>query len=341
MERKLLLVVIIGALTAFHCSGDAQSRDIALWPEIEPYQTDYLKVSDIQEIYYELCGNPEGIPVFMLHGGPGGSCSPYMRRFCNPERFHIVLHDQRGAGRSRPAGEIRENTTQYLVEDIERLRKLLDVEKMILFGGSWGSTLALAYAEIYPEHVAGMVLRGIFTAARDEIDYFYHGGVRLFFPDVYDKLLSTLDKSDHKRVHTALMEKILGNDDIQKQVYAEAWTRYEMRISGLHVPDALVESYMEGFGEKAIFQFGLLENYYMANDCFLPDDQILNNASHIGEIRTIMVNGRYDAICPPRNAYRLHQLLPNSELIIAEEAGHWMGEPPIESALLNAMRTFE
>ena len=340
-RNALVHLMAVATISFAGCSGDASDSAISLWPEIEPYETGFLRVSDVHEIYYELCGNPEGRPVFVLHGGPGGSCSPYMRRFFDPDKFFIVLHDQRGAGRSVPKGEIRENTTQHLVEDIERLRKHVNVEKMILFGGSWGSTLALAYAETYPENVAGMVLRGVFTAARDEIDYFYHGGARLFFPDVHDRLLSTLDETDHHRIHAALMEKILGEDDAQRRAFADAWARYEMRLSGLHVPDDLVEQYMEQFGEEAIFQFGLLENYYMAKDCFLGGDWILRNTDRIEDIPTIIVNGRYDAICPPRNAYRLHRRLPNSKLIIAEQAGHWMGEPPVERALLKAMKEFE
>lgn len=340
MRRERLFGGVLFAMLSFSARA-SENGGAALWPEIEPYHADFLPVSDLHEIYYELCGNPAGTPVFVLHGGPGGSCSPYMRRFFDPAVFHVVLHDQRGAGRSKPPGEIRENTTRYLVEDIERLREHLDVERMILFGGSWGSTLALAYAETYPDRVAGMILRGIFTAAEDEIEYFYHGGVGLFFPEVYDGLLSRLEENEHARVHEALMEKITGADEERGRAYAEAWTRYELRISGLHVPDTAVDSILEELGEEAVFQFGLLENYYMANDCFLGGDRILKNAGRIGNIRTIIVNGRYDAICPPRNAYRLHRLLPDSELILVEKAGHWMGEPPVERELLEAVRRFE
>jgi proline iminopeptidase len=187
---RKVTIIVFSIFFVFNCSSN--NDEIKLWPEIEPYQTGYLKVSEIHEIFYELCGNPSGKPVFVLHGGPGGNCSPYMRRFFNPDKFLIILHDQRGAGKSRPYAEIRENTTQHLVADIDRLRTHLNSGKIILFGGSWGSTLALAYGEMYPQNVNGMILRGIFTATKGEIDHFYHGGVSKFFPEVYDKFIDSL-----------------------------------------------------------------------------------------------------------------------------------------------------
>ncbi|NIO20887.1 MAG: alpha/beta fold hydrolase, partial [Candidatus Aenigmarchaeota archaeon] len=197
-RNRWTILIFLSVISLFSffldaCQGAKNPvEETRLWPPIEPFQSGYLKVSDIHEIYYELSGNSEGKPVFFLHGGPGGSSSPYMRQFCDPDKFLMVLSDQRGAGKSIPYGEIKENTTQHLVEDIERLRKHLKLEKIILFGGSWGTTLAIAYAEAYPENVSGMVLRGVFMATKEEIDHFYHGGVGRYFPEIYEALLSTL-----------------------------------------------------------------------------------------------------------------------------------------------------
>jgi proline iminopeptidase len=316
----------------------SQTDETALWPAIEPFQTGYLQVSDLHEIYYELCGNPEGKPVFVLHGGPGGSCSPTMRRFFNPEKFLIVLHDQRGCGKSKPFAEIRENTTQNLVGDIEQLRTMLHRDQIVLFGGSWGSTLALTYGETYPQHVSGMVLRGIFTARQSEIDHFYHGGVKSFFPEVYEKFVSALDCDKDQDIPSLLLKLIQDSDSETQQKYSRLWAAYEIKLSGLDVSDNNLKSILDGFNPLA---FGLLENYYMANRCFLNENELFDHADRLTNTPIILVNGRYDVICPPITAYQLHKQLPRSKLIIAESSGHWMGEKPIERALLEAMREFE
>lgn len=334
-----VLIIISGFL--FDCTNNrAPENEITLWPEIEPFQTDYLKVSDIHEIYYELCGNPDGKPVFILHGGPGGGSSPLFRRFFDPEKFLIVQHDQRGSGKSRPYAEIQENTTRHLVEDIETLRKHLKLNKILIFGGSWGSTLGLAYGETYPENVSGMILRGIFTATKEEIDHYYHGGVQTFFPEAYEKLVSSVSESERANMPRALLERVQSEDQEFRNRYALVWTEYEYKVGMLHTPDALVES-LDQHDPMEFMAFALFENYYMANGCFLEEDQLLNNALRIAEIPIILVNGRYDMICPPVNAYRLHRRLPKSKLIIAEGAGHWLGDRPVERALLEAVREFE
>lgn len=330
---NLLWIVLISV----SCSNQ-KSKSISLWPPIQPYQTGFLKVSDIHELYFELSGNPTGVPVFGLHGGPGGNSSPYMRRFFNPEKFLIVLYDQRGAGQSKPFGEIKENTTWHLVEDIEKLRRHLNLEKIILFGGSWGSTLALAYAQTYPQNVAGLILRGVFLATKEEIDHFYHGGVRSFFPETYDKLIAALPESERKPLPNYLLELIQNSEPHTKSRYARAWAEYEIKLSSIFLPDSTVESILASFDPYA---FSVLENYYMANGCFFEEGQLLTNAEKLHDIPLVMVNGRYDVICPPVTAYRLHKRLPHARLIIAENAGHWMGEPPIEQALIKVMREFE
>lgn len=336
--KQLKQGLTIGLFVLLSIMIYAQEKSMVLWPEIEPYQTGYLQVSDVHQIYYELCGNPKGKPVFVLHGGPGGSCSPYYRQFFDPEKYFIVLHDQRGAGKSRPFGEIKENTTQLLVEDIETLRKQVHVDKMILFGGSWGSTLALAYAETYPEHVNGLVLRGVFTATQEEIDHFYHGGVRPFFPEVYEKFETSLKAKKSDYIPQLLLSAITEGDSAQKARYSRLWAGYEIKLSGLEVTDAAVKNILDGFDP---FAFGVLENYYMAHHCFLEEGQLLENADVLKDIPAIIVNGRYDMICPPITAYRLHLKLPKSKLVIAEKSGHWMGEKPIEESLLKAIMEFD
>ncbi|MBN2092770.1 prolyl aminopeptidase [candidate division KSB1 bacterium] len=335
MKQTIVLLLII--LISVSCSNQ-KSQSSVLWPTIQPYQTGLLKVSDIHELYFELSGNPKGAPVFGLHGGPGGNSSPYMRRFFNPEKFLIVLYDQRGAGQSRPFGEIQENTTWHLVEDIEKLRQHLNLGKIILFGGSWGSTLALAYAETYPQHVAGMVLRGVFLATKAEIDHFYHGGVQTHFPETYNKLLSSLPDPDRRPLPAYLFELIQQGDSLTKARCIRAWAEYEIKVSSLSLPDSAVETILNSFDPSA---FSVLENYYMSNNCFFAENQLLTNADKLRDIQLIMVNGRYDVICPPVTAYKLQQRLPNARLIIAEGAGHWMGEPSIEQALIKAMQAFE
>jgi proline iminopeptidase len=337
-----LTLLLIVSLFPANCTRAGSKEEVGLWPEIEPFKTGYLKVSDIHEIYYELCGSAQGKPVFVLHGGPGASCTPYYRRFFNPGKFLIVLHDQRGAGRSKPFAELRENTTQNLIEDIEKLRKRLTLGKIILFGGSWGTTLALAYAETYPENVAGIVMRGVFTCTQEELDHYYHGGVRAFFPDAYDSLLAALPDPHKRPLPNYLFELIKNGDEAQKQKLSKAWAKYEGKIGALEANTDWVDNPVRPERQKLLITtLALFENYYMANHCFLKEGQLLEKVDRIRDIPIVMVNGRYDMICPPVTAYRLHQMFPKSQLVIAERAGHWMGEKTIEEALLKAMREFE
>jgi proline iminopeptidase len=345
MQRRawiVLFFLVSGFIPLISGAAEA-AEDAALFPDIEPFRSDALKVSGLHEIHFELCGNPEGKPVFVLHGGPGGACTPYMRRFFDPRKHLIVLHDQRGSGKSKPFGEIRENTTQDLVQDIEKLRKHLKLGKIILFGGSWGSTLALAYGETYPENVSGMVLRGVFTATKEEIDHYYNGGVRTFFPETYDKLIAVLPDPTRRPLPAYLLELIQTRDKAEEGKYSRAWARYESKIAMLEVPDEFLDKMRTTIpdADKKAYGLALMENYYMANGCFFEEGQLLKNAGKLAPIPSVLVNGRYDMICPPLAAYRLHEKLPASKLLIVESAGHWMGEKPIEQALLKAMKEFE
>jgi len=328
----LLFALAVAARPAF---GQSTSP---LWPETTPYRTGYLRVSSVHEIYYQLGGNPKGQPVMVLHGGPGGSCTPADFRYFNPDRFHVVLHDQRGSGQSRPSGELRENTTPHLVADMEKLRVHLGLDRVILFGGSWGSTLALAYAETYPQHVSGIVLRGVFTATRDEIDHYYHGGTARFFPEAHAALLGCIDKPAQHDYASQLLAKLRSGDASARKRCAMAWARYEAKIAFLEIPDATLDAALKDLNPDV---FALLENYYMANQCFLAEGQLFQNAPKIAHIPTTIINGRYDTVCPPLTAYRLHEKLPHSKLVIVERAGHVASEPGIQAALVSAMKEFE
>lgn len=329
--------VLIISLMCFLCSTRCDAGP-DFWLPLKPYKTGYLRVSPLHEIYYQLGGNPEGRPVMVIHGGPGGGCSPDMFRFFNPDKFHIVLHDQRGAGQSKPYAEIRENTTQNLVEDIEKLRTHLSLGKVLLFGGSWGSTLALAYAETYPQNVSGMVLRGVFTATEAEIDHFYHGGTARYFPDNYQMLLEHIDHPEEKDYPAQLLEKIQSPDPAIRKKYALAWATYEIKMAVLQIPDRTVADI---FKEWDPYDFALLENFYMANNCFLEEGQLMDNAGKLKDIPMTIVNGRYDVICPPITAYKLHKILPKSKLIIVERAGHSASAEPLRTYLVNAVKSFE
>jgi proline iminopeptidase len=326
-----LLLLLLAGVSAGQDEG-------ALWPEIRPYRTGHLRVSPLHEIHYQLGGNPKGKAVMYLHGGPGGGCSPHDFRYFNPQKFHVVLHDQRGSGLSKPYGEIRENTTANLVEDIEKLRTHLRLGRVILFGGSWGTTLALAYAETYPQNVAGIVLRGVFLATRSEIDHYYHGGTARFYPDVHRELAASLDHPERNDYPAQLLAKLTSEDAAVRDRYARIWFRYEGRIALLKRSDEMIEAILRDYNPYAA---ALLENDYMANACFLEEGQLLKNAGRLAGIPMVIVNGRYDMICPPAAADQLHRLLPQSTLVIVPDAGHAAFEPGIQAELVKTMRRFE
>ena len=308
------------------------------FPPIEPFRTGFLKVDDQHEIYYEISGNPLGHPVMVLHGGPGGGSYPALRRYHDPDKYQIILFDQRGCGKSRPQYELRGNTTPNLVEDMEKLRKELDVEKMQIVGGSWGSTLALAYAEKYPERVGSLVLRGLFLATKAEIDHFYHGAVAEYFPEVYEKLRSVIPKPKEMNYPRQLLDLLQKGDEETKKRIARAWAAYETKIGALVTSDAEVESILNEFDAYA---FALIENYYMANRCFLEEGELLKNAGKLSGIPTVICHGRYDVICTPRAAFELGRALPGSKLVIVEAAGHSGSAPLMRSAIIGAINWLE
>lgn len=338
---RAVLVFGAGLILAGWVAGCGPGRRPApdYFPEIEPFERGHLEVSPLHRIYYELSGRRDGIPVFGLHGGPGGSSSPSMRRLTDPETFLVVLHDQRGAGKSKPAGELRENDTWSLVEDIEKLRAHLGLDRIVLFGGSWGTTLALAYAETYPEHVRALVLRGVFTGTKEEVDHFYHGGSAAFFPDAYAALLAALPDPDRRPLPDYLFELISGSEGQERLRYCRAWARYEGTMAVLSATDDYRRK-LEGWldDDESVCTFSLFENWYMKNGCFFEEDQILRDADRIAGIPTYIVQGRYDAICPPRTAWNLHRRLPGSKLVLADASGHSASETNVRNALMEFFR---
>lgn len=319
-------------------SPDQSVEHPDLYPEIKPYDSGFLQVSRRHEIFYEQVGNPEGRPVFVLHGGPGAGCSPAYRRFHDPEVFRIVLHDQRGAGRSRPFGEIRENTTQDLVKDIDRLRLHLGIEQMILFGGSWGSTLALAYAEAHPERVTGLVLRGIFLATREEMERFFPLGTADYFPEAWDRLHSQVPEVPDTTFAQRVLALLEGPDlEVRRQV-ARAWAAFELRSAFLRRSDEELKDLFETWAPTALAR---IEAHYMAHDFFLEEGQIERDLAKIRHIPAVLVNGRYDVLTPPIMAWRLHKALPSSKLRIVEACGHSAGDYEMQGALVRAVRELE
>jgi proline iminopeptidase len=328
-----LQAVVLAALFAPSCPG-AEAKD-ELYPLVEPLRTGYLRVSDRHELYWEVCGREDGVPVIVLHGGPGASAGPDMRRFFDPDRFKIILFDQRGAGRSRPIAEWRENTTQLLVEDINTLRGHLGVTgKAMLFGGSWGTTLAVAYAEEHPELVGGMVLRGVFLASRGEIDHFYHGGTAAFFPENFAKLQGIMPRPESRDYPRQLFAMIESGDKAARSRAIKGWAYYEIRMARMSMTAEYCREIVEKYDMTA---FSVLENYYMMNGCFLEEGQLLRDTGRIAHIPTFIVNGRYDVICPPSTAHALASRLETVRLELTI-AGHSQSEPENTAALVRGVR---
>ncbi len=308
----------------------------SLFPPIEPYRSGTLAVDELHTLYWEECGNPDGIPVLFLHGGPGAGLSPRHRRFFNPAAYRIVLFDQRGAGRSTPLGEFRNNTTQDLIADIERLREMLGIERWLVFGGSWGSTLALAYGQAHPERCSGFVLRGIFLCTRAEIDWFMQG-IQWFFPEAHAAFVQDIPPDERGDLLQAFARRLFGDDREISLKAARAWGRYEGSCLFLRPqPEAADE-----FAADAIsLGVGRLEAHYFLNEGFFSDDQLVRNVGCIAHLPAVIIQGRYDVVCPPLSAYRLHQAWPQARFEMIADAGHSGFEPGITAALVDATENF-
>jgi proline iminopeptidase len=309
-----------------------------LYPPIEPNRHFMLKVSELHTLYVEECGNPNGEPVIFLHGGPGGGCSADHRRYFHPEKYRIILFDQRGCGRSLPFSELKENTTWDLVADIEKIREELKIEKWAVFGGSWGSTLALAYAQAHPKNISYLFLRGIFMLRKKELHWFYQEGASKIYPDEFDAYRDHIPSQERGDLMGAYYKRLTSDDAQERQAAAKTWSIWEGMTSRL-IPDS---SAREKFGEDAFADaFARIEcHYFMHGGFFEQDDQLLARVEKIRHIPCFIVHGRYDVVCPLENAWELKKAWPEAELKIIDQAGHTLAEPLITEALIKATNRF-
>ena len=313
------------------------SQDSSLFPPIEPLRCGRLAVDDLHTLYWEECGNPQGVPVLFLHGGPGAGLSPRHRQFFDPDFYRIVLFDQRGAGQSTPLGEVRQNTTALLVDDIERLRLMLGIDKWLVFGGSWGSTLALVYGQAHPDRCTGFVLRGIFLCTRAEIDWFF-SGIRWFFPQEFDRFEAEIPAAERGELLRAYAKRLFGEDPAQSLQAARTWSRYEGSCLHLLQQPEVAEQFAS---DAVALGVGRLEAHYFLQDAFLTEDQLIRNIGRIRHLPAAIIQGRYDVVCPVRSAWRLHQAWPEARFLVIEDAGHAAFEPGIARALVAATERFK
>lgn len=306
-----------------------------LYPPLDPFDQRVLDVGDGHLVYVEQCGNPQGMPVVVLHGGPGGGCSPAMRRYFDPAIYRIVLFDQRGCGKSRPHASVTANTTWHLVADIELIRRTLGIDRWIVFGGSWGATLALIYAQAHPARVAALTLRGVFLMTQPELDWFYGGGAGKFWPDLWQRFAQIIPADEQDDLIAAYHRRLFSGDLPQETRFARAWASWENALA------AMDSGGMVGDGPADYARaFARLENHYFYHAGFLTaEQQILHPAqmAKIADIPAVIVQGRYDMICPPVSAYRLSQAWPKARLTMVARAGHALSEPGISAELLRAM----
>ncbi len=310
----------------------------SLYPALEPYDSGYLQVSPLHKLYYEQSGNPGGAAAVFLHGGPGSGTSANARRFFDPTHYRIILLDQRGAGRSTPQAELAQNSTWDLVADLESLRQHLGVARWLVFGGSWGSTLALAYAERHPEPVSALVLRGIFLLRRWELEWLYQGGAHRMFPEHWQDFLTPIPAVERADLISAYHRRLTGPDEALRLVAARAWARWEARLSFMQEN----QSYVSAFDDDAqALAFSRIESHYFVHGGFFEcEDQLLRDVARIRRIPAVIVHGRFDVVCPVQNAYDLHQHWPEAELRIAPDAGHSAFEPGITHELIEATDRF-
>lgn len=313
------------------------SPPATLYPPIEPFRTGVLETGDGHSIYWELCGNPEGKPAVFLHGGPGSGCSTDHRRLFDPKRYCVLLFDQRGCGRSMPNGSLENNTTWDLVADMERLRTLLGFGQWLVFGGSWGSTLALAYAQTHTERVSALVIRGIFTLRRSELRWFYQEGASWLFPDLWEGFLAPIPEAERGDLMAAYRKRLVGEDVAAQLACARAWSLWEGQTIRL-LPD---ESNTEKHSNDAFsLTFARIENHYFVHDGWMEDGQLIRDAGKLAKVPGVIIQGRYDACTPARTAWDLHRAWPEAELHIVPDAGHAFNEPGILAQLLAATDRF-
>lgn len=309
----------------------------ALYPDIHPYKQHRLKVDALHTLYLEESGNPQGIPVLFVHGGPGGGTSNYHRSFFDPEKYRIVLFDQRGCGQSTPHAALEGNTTQELIADIETIRQHLNIEQWLLFGGSWGSTLSLLYAQSHPQRVLGMILRGIFLCRKQDIDWFYQQGASAIFPDYWQDFRDVIPVTEQAQLVQAYYQRLTSENEIARMSAAKAWSVWEGRCSTLDPNNEVVDHFADPHTALAMAR---IEAHYFIHQAFIEPDQIIRDAYKIQHIPTVIVHGRYDMVCPIEQAFSLHAVLPQAELHIVRDAGHSATEPGITDNLIKATKQF-
>ncbi|MCL4163062.1 UNVERIFIED_CONTAM: hypothetical protein GTU68_026004, partial [Idotea baltica] len=302
-----------------------------LYPAILDNHHFTLKVDDIHSLYVEESGTAEGIPVVYLHGGPGSGSSPLQRRLFNPEKYRIILFDQRGTGRSTPYADIRNNTTQDLIEDMEKIREALNIDRWVVSGGSWGSTLSLAYAQAHPERVMGLIVRGIFLGTPTEVNWFYQNGASNFFPDYWEDFLAPIPEEEHSDLLTAYHQRLHGENEIARMGAAKAWSTWEGRTLSLNPTPSMLSHFSD---PRVALSVSLIESHYFVNNCFFEENQLLDNAHILKDIPGYIIHGRYDMICQLKQAYDLHQAWPTADYFVVPATGHAVSEPGIISALI-------
>ena len=307
-----------------------------LFPQIEPREKGFLRVSEIHTIYWERCGNPDGQKILVLHGGPGGGSQPRYRRYFNPEKFDIIQFDQRGCGRSTPFSELRQNTTNDLVEDIEKLRNKLKINYWHLFGGSWGSTLSIIYAIKNPSRVLSLTLRGIFLCRKFELLWFYQYGASEIFPEEFEEYISVIPTYERDNLIRSFYKYLTSSNSSLRSKAASAWTKWELSTSHL-IKKQIENDQLNSFSDA----FARIECHYFINNIFLEDNFILKNIKNIESIPTKIIQGRYDIVCPVRSAWDLHKQLRKSQLIIVDDAGHSMSEEGISKKLVEVVKKLE
>lgn len=313
-------------------AGQISASHGRLHPASEPFARHTIEVPGGHSLYVEECGNPKGRPVVVLHGGPGGGCSPYMRRFFDPEHYRVVLFDQRGCGRSRPGASVEANTTQHLIADIALIRDKLGIEgRWLVFGGSWGATLALAYAQTHPDQVSGLILRGVFLGMQTELDWFYGGGAGRFFPDLWAQFQEPIPPSERGDMIAAYHQRLFDADPGRQGRYALPWLMWENALAGLQ--SAPVSHAPPDYARA----FARLENHYFHNRCFLDEGQLLRDRGRIEHLPAVIVQGRYDMVCPPASAWKLAEGWDKCELSIVPASGHALSEPRITAELVRVM----
>lgn len=315
-----------------------------LFPEIAPYVTHFLAADHSHHIYYEECGNPAGVPVLFLHGGPGSGCNPAQRRFFDPSFYRIILLDQRGCGRSTPLGSVTENNTQALIQDIEAIRKNLNIEKWLVFGGSWGSTLAICYAQACPQVVTGLILRGIFLSRPSELNWFL-GEIQHFYPDVWQTLIEYLPADERADVLTAYSKRVFLEDIAISFPAAMAWNAFETAIMRLIPKEDIAQPALDAQAQEAMYRVEVararVQIHYIQHLCFIDGEAVLRNCASLAHIPTTIVQGRYDMVCPPNTAWRLQKAMPHAEFVMVPDAGHSAMETGVVDALVCATEKFK